>query len=77
MQDYAAQLDFWAEIPPPNISLALIASAHGANFGGLGHKSSPAQSGPLKEPDPFALQALLGQAEPIPYRAPKKGLLLN
>lgn len=58
------------------ISLALIAKAHGAKIGEK-NPSPGGVSAPISEPDPQALMGFLGQARPIPYQAPKRGLLLN
>jgi hypothetical protein len=71
LRDYGDQMGFWSELPPPNVSLALIARAHGAKFG---HGNGASQGEEVQPADPNALQALLGQADTIPYRAPRVGL---
>lgn len=71
-------MEIWGEIPPPFISLSIIARAHGAKFGerqpGARAAIPPPGSAGSDSANPEALMGFLGQAEPIPYRAPARGL---
>lgn len=68
---------YWAEYgPPANVVTQAIAAAVGVKFDGA--RSPSAQSAELPaQADPFAVQALIGQAEPLPYSAPQKGLTVK
>lgn len=68
-------MDFWREIPPPNVSLAIIAKAHGAKFDGApsAPRSVPQQ---MQETDPHVLVAALGLQGVGTYQPPRRGLAI-
>jgi hypothetical protein len=74
--DYAEQMKFWDQVPPPMISMAMVARSHGAKFGS-GRSTAPVTSAPAEQASPDALQAFLGQSHPLPYRQPQRGLTVN
>jgi hypothetical protein len=79
---------FWSEVgPPSNIALLAIAAGLGVEFKTPEAGPEPNQDDafaallsqiPRKElADPFAVQSMLGQAEILPYHAPRKGFSLE
>lgn len=66
-------MEYWGTVPPPNISLAFIAKAHGAKFDR--HATiGPSQGFEETAVDPERLVAELGLGGIGKYVPPQKGL---
>lgn len=68
----------WRDNPPLAITMRMAAEAMGARFDGAGKpNAAPAvETTRGEQADPHALMVALGQSEPVPYVAPKKGIAL-
>ena len=66
---------YHAKNPPAHILLQYIAQAVGVEM--TGGSASSAAPEPAQQADPFAIQSLIGQAEMLPYTAPRRGFAIE
>lgn len=69
-----ALIEYWRAHPPTHLVGRTIAIGLGARFGAGPSPALPSPAANDAAPDPQAVLSLIGQAEPVRYDPPKRGM---